>query len=191
MDAVTVFHERSQEYDHWFDENERVYQAKLAALQQFIPRLGIRVEIDVGTGRFAVPLGVAVGIEPAWHMAQIAHRRGIAVCQAVGDQLPFRESQFDFPLARPRHLLRRRGAAATHRRALRAQTAGRTVMGLIDRNSAFAQSYEARRATSTFYRQARFYSATQVGAWTQEAGFFGLEFRQTLLDFMHEAVGSA
>lgn len=122
MDAVTVFHERAQEYDHWFDENERVYQAELAALQQFIPRVGIRVEIDVGTGRTAVPLGVAVGIEPAWHMAQIAHRRGIAVCQAVGEQLPFRESQFDFALARPRHLLRIRCAAAALRRALRAQT---------------------------------------------------------------------
>jgi hypothetical protein len=57
MPVVTVFEQHAQNYDEWFDEHESVYQAEIAALREFIPVTGMGIEVGVGTGRFAVPLG--------------------------------------------------------------------------------------------------------------------------------------
>ncbi|MBI4003168.1 MAG: SAM-dependent methyltransferase, partial [Nitrospira defluvii] len=58
MPVVTVFEEHAQKYDEWFNVHESVYQAEIAALRKFVPRTGLGIEVGVGTGRFAVPLGV-------------------------------------------------------------------------------------------------------------------------------------
>ncbi len=49
----------------------------------------------MGTGRFAVPLGIKIGVEPAAAMAIMAQRRGIKVYRAVAEALPFRSDSFD------------------------------------------------------------------------------------------------
>jgi SAM-dependent methyltransferase len=180
MCSVTVFDEHAQEYDRWFDENARIYHAEVSAMQRFVPQKGTGVEIGVGTGRFAIRFGIQIGIEPARRMAQIAQSRGLDICQALGECLPFRDEQFDFALlvtvicfVEDVALLLRET-----RRALR--TGGRIVIGFIDRNSALGQLYESRKDASKFYRDARFYSVAQVAEWTRQAGFGGIQFCQTL-----------
>ncbi|MEK7351631.1 MAG: hypothetical protein AAB177_12220 [Nitrospirota bacterium] len=84
MPVVTVFEQHAQNYDEWFDEHESVYQAEIAALRKFVPVTGMGIEVGVGTGRFAVPLGVEFGLDPSRTMLQVARRRGRRVCQAVG-----------------------------------------------------------------------------------------------------------
>lgn len=59
---------------------------------------GTGLEVGVGTGRFSIPLGIGIGVEPSRAMAEIAHQRGIRVVQAPGERLPFRTEQFDFAL---------------------------------------------------------------------------------------------
>ena len=98
MSIVTVFEQQAQEYDKWFDAHEPVYQAELAALRKFLHPSGMGIEVGVGTGRFAVPLGIRFGIDPSRHMLNIARQRGLQVCQAVGERLPFRDGQFDLVL---------------------------------------------------------------------------------------------
>jgi ubiquinone/menaquinone biosynthesis C-methylase UbiE len=83
MNAVNVFDECAQEYDRWFDAHEHVYQSEVDAVRRFIPARGIGIEIGVGTGRFAVPCGVRIGIDPSESMERIAKSRGMAVCRAV------------------------------------------------------------------------------------------------------------
>ena len=95
---MTVFDRNADEYDRWFDENEKIYQAEIRVLQKFIPEKGLGLEIGVGTGRFSVPFQIRIGVDPAAAMAQIAKARGIAVIQAKGECLPFRENRFDFAL---------------------------------------------------------------------------------------------
>ncbi len=46
--------------------------AELAAVESLWPATGQGLEIGVGTGRFAVPLGIKIGVEPARAMAEIA-----------------------------------------------------------------------------------------------------------------------
>lgn len=188
MDGVSVFDEHAQEYDRWFDENERVYQSEVVALRKFIPSRGMGIEVGVGTGRFSVPFGIKIGVEPSERMAQIANSRGIAVCQAVGERLPFQNDQFDFVLLvtvicfveEPSPLLREA------RRVLK--PGGRIIIGFIDRNSALAQLYESRKETSTFYREARFYSATQVAESARQARLVALQFCQTIFGIPSETM---
>ncbi|MEW6404310.1 MAG: methyltransferase domain-containing protein [Chloroflexota bacterium] len=180
MNAVSVFDEYAQEYDRWFDENQRVYQSEVDALRRFIPLMGVGIEIGVGTGRFAVPCGIKIGIDPSEPMAQIAKSRGMAVCRAVGERLPFRNDQFDFVLLvtvicfveDPSTLLREA------RRVLK--PGGRIIIGFIDRNSTLGQLYESRKDSDKFYRHARFYSVAEVAERARQAGFVALQFCQTI-----------
>ena len=87
MDAVHVFDEHAQEYERWFDEHERLYQAEVNALSKFIPSAGLGVEIGVGTGRFSVPFGVSLGSNPVgpWRKSLGAEalrfaRHGVNAC---------------------------------------------------------------------------------------------------------------
>jgi ubiquinone/menaquinone biosynthesis C-methylase UbiE len=56
------------------------------------------LEIGVGTGRFAEPLGVKEGVEPSKAMAAIARKRGINVLEAYAEALPFEDESFGFIL---------------------------------------------------------------------------------------------
>ncbi len=52
--------------------------------------------MGVGTGRFALPPGITVGVEPALAMTSIARKRGIEVYEARAEELPFDNESFDF-----------------------------------------------------------------------------------------------
>ncbi len=65
MTKTTAFDDQISEYDDWFEKYPDLYLAELEAVRGFIPASGSGVEIGVGTGRFAVPLGISVGVEPS------------------------------------------------------------------------------------------------------------------------------
>jgi len=184
---MTVFDQYAQEYDGWFDENERLYQVEVNALRRAVPQSGKGVEIGAGTGRFSLPLGIKLGVEPSRRMALIAHQRGLKVCQAMGERLPFSGEQFDYVLlvtvicfvADMLILLRE-----IHRVLA---PGGLLINAFIDRDSALGRVYESQKNTSKFYRQARFYSAGQVADCTRQAGFSDLSFSQTILSLPAEA----
>lgn len=96
--VIEPFEEYCVEYDRWFDENRFIYLSELEALRHFI-RAGERgMEIGVGTGRFAAPLGIGVGIDPSRRMGEVASERGISFVGGVAESLPFRSEEFDFVL---------------------------------------------------------------------------------------------
>jgi SAM-dependent methyltransferase len=181
MDEPTVFDARAGDYDRWFEENPPIYQAELKAVQRFIPETGAGLDIGAGTGRFAAPLGIGTAVEPSGPMARIAGERGLAVCRATGERLPFRDGQFDFALlvtvvcfvADPALLFREAG------RVIR--TGGRIIVAFIDRDTALGRLYEARRGSNGFYDGARFYSAGEIEALLLGAGFGESRFCQTII----------
>lgn len=177
---MTVFEQHAQKYDEWFDVHEPVYQAEIAALRKFIPATGLSIEVGVGTGRFAVPLRVQFGLDPGRTMLQVARMRGLRVCQAIGERMPFHDGQFDLVLLVtvicfvddvPTLL-------QELRRVLKA--GGHLIIGFINRDSKLGRIYERDKKTSTFYRDARFYSVEEVAGWAKEAGFGSLRFCETL-----------
>jgi ubiquinone/menaquinone biosynthesis C-methylase UbiE len=94
-EIVGHFDQTWQEYDQWYDEHQALYQSELAALKMAVPS-GAGLEIGVGTGRFAAPLGVRFGLDPAINMLRVAKERGILAVQGLGESLPYKEEAFDF-----------------------------------------------------------------------------------------------
>src|SRR3972149_11606972 len=95
---MNVFEEAALEYDEWFETHEWVYKSEVEAIKNLIPETGEGIEIGVGTGRFSIPFGIKVGVEPAKAMAEIARKRGISVYESKAENLPFQDNSFDFAL---------------------------------------------------------------------------------------------
>ena len=94
-EIIDHFEKTWKDYDEWFDGHQALYQSELAALKMAVPS-GAGLEIGVGTGRFATPLAVRFGLDPAMNMLTLAKKRGISVVQGTGEALPFKEETFDF-----------------------------------------------------------------------------------------------
>lgn len=179
---ASAFDLYADEYDRWFDENLDTYEAEVRALHSVVPEGGDGLEIGVGTGRFAARLGIRYGVEPARGMVDIASRRGIVVCRAVGERLPFADGVFDYAalitvvcfVADPEALF------LEVRRTLR--PGGHLVVAFIDRDTPLGRLQELRRQSHRFYRQARFYSSDDVARLVASAGFADYEWRQTAFD---------
>lgn len=177
---MSVFDERADEYDRWYDENAPVYRAEINALRTFVPAQGLGLEVGVGTGRFAAPLGVRFGIDPAPGMLRLARRRGIGVCQALGERLPFRARQFDFTLlvTVDPFVADVQSVLAEIWRVL--GPGGCLVVGLVDRDSPLGRMYEAGKDADPFYREARFHTSGEMIQHLRQAGFEAVRARQTL-----------
>jgi SAM-dependent methyltransferase len=180
MAKVSPFDENATAYDTWFDENRSLYQAELEAVKDFIPLDGMGVEIGVGTGRFAAPLGITIGAEPSHKMAELARQRGAEVFECVAEALPFADATFDFALmVTVVYFLEDVTRAFREvRRILKAD--GVLIVGFVDRESELGRQYSQMKEQSRFYREATFYSVAELEGRLTEAGFFGFNYRQTL-----------
>lgn len=182
MKRVTVFEKYAQEYDAWFDANPSTYRAEVGALSPFIPKTGNIIEVGVGTGRFALPLGIKIGIDPALSMAQFARRKGIHVCQAWGEALPFRSDCFDSVLLVTVVCFIENVSELFCEVFRILKPGGSVVLGIIDKQSVRGRLYESYKITNKFYREANFYSVSQIKDWIQETGFSNPIFRQTVFE---------
>jgi ubiquinone/menaquinone biosynthesis C-methylase UbiE len=145
-----------------------------------LPWHGLGLSIGVGTGRFAAPLGVQIGIDPAHAVLGYAAQRGIAAVQAVAEALPFADGLFDRTLC-VTTICFVDDAAAMLREARRVvKPGGVLVIGFIDRTSGLGQHYLAHQAENVFYRDATFFSATEVEQLLNDTGFTKLGWVQTL-----------
>lgn len=182
MPGFQAFDANAERYDDWFDRHDAAYVAELLALRPFVPLDGRGLEIGVGSGRFAGPLGVGAGVDPSPAMLARARARGIDAVQAVAEDLPFGDDSFDHALVvttlcfvdSPEVML------AEARRVLR--PSGTITIGFIDLASPLGQRYERHKRESVFYRDARFHTADDVERLLVAAGFRILAWAQTLCD---------
>jgi SAM-dependent methyltransferase len=138
------------------------------------------VEIGVGTGRFAAPLGISIGVEPSPGMAELARQRGIEVLEGVAEALPFADNSFDYALM-VTVVCFLDDVAKAFREARRILKPGGTfVVGFIDRESELGRIYEQKKEQSIFYRDATFYSVSDLVVLLHKTGFVDFSYRQTL-----------
>ncbi len=180
MPGVNAFDEHVNEYEQWFVKNPHAYVSELHAMRELLPPGGMGLEIGVGTGRFAAPLGIATGIEPSPAMAELARKRGIEVVKAVAEKLPFKDNAFDFALMVTTicFLDDLDLAFGEVRRVLK--PGGFFVIGFVDKNSPLGKFYQSRQGKSVFYKDATFYSVDDILSHLKKAAFADAAFRQTI-----------
>ena len=175
-----TFEKFAQEYDDWFVRHELAYQSELAAIKTLVPAHGTGLEIGVGTGRFAGPLGIEVGVEPAKAMAEIALTRGVKVVLGYAEALPLADTSFDFTLMVTVLCFVQNLGQALREMTRVLKPRGRLIIAMIDPSSPLGRSYEANQEKSKFYREATFYPVGQVLKWLENLGYQNLQTCQTI-----------
>lgn len=177
-----LFDENVEAYEAWYDKYPEVYESELAAIREQLLKLpeNIRgIEVGLGTGRFAQPLGIKEGIEPSEQMARLATKRGIEIIEGYAEHLPYGDLQFDFVLfVTICHLDNVSLALKQAHRVLKHK--GALIIGFLDKNQAIAKAYEDKRHRSTFFNHATFYSVKHLEGLLLNSGFKSLEYNQTL-----------
>jgi SAM-dependent methyltransferase len=183
---ISPFDQHSEQYEDWFSGHENAYQAEIRALRELAPSHGQALEVGVGSGRFAAPLGIHFGVDPSPSMVRLARARGIDAVLGVGEALPFASTSMDTVLMVTTvcFLDDLDRAFQEARRVLR--TGGDIVLGFVDRASTLGAEYLARKDESVFYRAAHFFTVPEILAALTRAGFEGADMRQTLFGPLEE-----
>jgi ubiquinone/menaquinone biosynthesis C-methylase UbiE len=177
----SAFKLNTNKYDQWFDINSAAYHSEIKAFQ----KLGISgkaIEIGIGTGKFAVPLGIRTGVEPTSQMYQKAAAQGLDIIAGTAENLPILSDTYDWAVmitticfvndpqksAREMHRILKEG--------------GRCAVGFVDKDTPLGAKYLAKKDKSDFYKEAVFYSASDVEDIIVKAGFTEITAWQTLFD---------
>lgn len=98
MPKITAFEEHSSQYEAWFEKNRSAYKSEICAIKKVLPENKHGLEIGIGIGKFAVPLGIKIGIDPSVMMRKIAEKRGLKVIEGAAEKLPFKNSELRISL---------------------------------------------------------------------------------------------
>ena len=176
-----LFDRQYKKYDEWYEKNRFAYLSELEAIKKVLPKKGRGLEIGVGTGRFAAPLGIEYGIDPSGKMLGIARSRKIRVKKGSGEKLPFPEAYFDYAaviftlcfVRNPQKVLEESYRVLKH--------GGKLILGIIDRKSFLGRHYMKQR--KLFYKKARFFPLKEIMDMLKTAGFRKISCYQALFDF--------
>lgn len=183
MTKIEPFEEHIERFDSWYEQHWHVYQSELNAIKKLIPK-GKGLEVGVGTGRFAQPLGIEFGIDPSKKALKVAQKRGVKVFEGFAEALPFEDSSFDFLLISTSIAffddIDRAFSEAY--RVLRLD--GSLIVAIIDKNSKIGEYYRS-RTDNPFFKNARFYTTEEIIGHLERANFKEFRTIQTLFENMN------
>lgn len=180
MANIEPFEKYALEYEAWFESNRFVYESELRAIKEKLPQRGVGIEVGVGSGRFAAPLDIKIGVDPSARMRTLARSRGITAIDAVAEKLPFDEGRFSFVLMVTTICFLDDIQAAFEEAFRVLKRGGGLIIGFIDKDSSVGVSYQQRKSESVFYKTATFYSVDEVISHLERTGFSNLGFSQTI-----------
>ena len=180
MPRIEPFERYSYKYEQWFIRNKYAYKSELLAIQKEIPKSKKGIEIGVGSGRFAAPLGIKLGVEPSRKMRMLSKKRRIDLIDSIAENLPFRNTIFDFVLLVTTICFIDDIEVAFKEIFRILKPEGTLIIGFIDRNSIIGKLYEKHKESNVFYKEANFYSIEEVISILDNAKFKNLNFSQTI-----------
>ncbi len=186
MAKIEPFEKYPYQYEDWFERNKFVYESELRAISKQLPESKKGIEIGVGSGRFAAPLGIKIGVEPSNEMGKLAQKRGIEVINGMAESLPFDDSQFDFALMTTT-ICFVDDMVASFQEAYRVlKPGGFLIIGFIEKESPIGRLYQKHKGESMFYGIATFYTVDEVVSNLKKVGFKNFNFTQTIFHNLAE-----
>jgi len=186
MARIEPFEKYSEKYEDWFERNEFAYKSEIQAIKELLPQGKNGIEIGVGSGRFAIPLGIKIGVDPSPRMRKIAQQKGIKVIDAVAEELPFKNSQFELVLM-VTTICFVDNLNLAFREAYRIlKSGGYLIIGFIDKDSSLGKLYQQHKKKNVFYKIATFYSVKEVVYNLNKVGFKEFNFKQTIFHGLNE-----
>jgi len=162
MAKTKPFDNYTNDYEKWFEENQLLFASELEAIKKVILENKQGVEIGVGSGLFASKLGISEGVEPSEAMRNKAISRNINVVDSVAENLPYPDQSKDFALM-VTVICFVDSVTETFKEAYRVlKDEGSLIVAFIDKDSPVGKEYEKNKHKSDFYKEATFFSTSQV-----------------------------
>lgn len=185
LPAAAAFDERADDYDRWFDDNDELYRAELVAVEELLTPIRDQhgpdapgLEIGVGTGRFAAPLGIPHGVEPAPQMARVARARGVTVTDGVAENLPYLAAEFAYTVFITALCFVTDPARALSEARRVTRDDGAIVVVFLNPASPAGKQLTAGQADDPYYVHARLRTPEEITALLDDAGFEVVDSRQ-------------
>lgn len=169
MANTQSFDQHAEMYEAWFEKNPLVYADEVQTLKKLIGNRRNGVDIGMGSGRFSLPLGIEVGVEPSQTMREIALSKGLHPVDGIAEVLPFENEAFDFALMITVICFVDNPLKALQEAYRVLCKNGSLIIGIVDKNSPLGQKYE--KESSLFYHEATFYSVEEIKELAHQAGF--------------------
>jgi SAM-dependent methyltransferase len=186
MAIIKPFEEHSDLYEDWFEKNKYVYLSELEAVKKLLPENGTGVEIGAGSGRFAAPLGIKLGVEPSPVMSKIATQRGMTIIDGSAENLPLGSSSFDFALMVTTVCFLDDVMKSFLEVNRILKNNGQFLVGFVDRNSTIGKEYEKFKEENIFYKYATFFSTEEILNFYKKSGFSKFNIVQTIFGRLDE-----
>lgn len=141
-----AFITNTEKYDAWFDKNSIAYESELKAMQAL--NIGENsVEIGIGTGKFAKPLGINLGIEPTKEMYNKSVELGINVIAGTAEEIPLKSNLFDWAVMVTTICFVKDPELSAKELMRILKHGGRCAIGLVDKDSELGSIYLAKKKT--------------------------------------------
>lgn len=180
MTKHLVFDKHIGQYEKWFDDNNYVFQSELKAIRKLLLLEGKGVEIGVGSGIFALPLGIKEGCDPSPVMRAKAKERGINAVSGTAENLPYKTGSFDFALMVTTICFVDDVQKSISEVFRILKDKGNFIIAFVDKNSPIGKHYMKHKNESIFYKEATFYSTLDIYDLLWENDFKILKTIQTI-----------
>jgi SAM-dependent methyltransferase len=196
-----IFDSQAEKYDRWYDDHRATYLAELKIIRSILGgrgagkegsseggsagpapgathhQAGCDLEIGAGTGRFAAPLGIRLGLDPSLPMLRMARVRGVEAIRGLAEALPFRNTSMRSILVMTSLCYFDDPEMAFGEMARVLEPGGRLIIGFLGRGGDIAEHNRETEEKGTFLAHATFYSPEEVTSLLAGAGFTGIRER--------------
>ena len=171
MAKTTHFNNHISEYEQWFEDNKIVYQSELNAIRRLIPTTGRGVEIGIGSGLFAGPLGICEGCDPSEEMRNQAIERGIDAIDGIAESLPYKSESFDFVLMVTTICFIDDVDKTCEEIKRILKPNGQVIVAFVDKDSLVSELHMQEKEKSVFYKDAAFFNTSEVSNTLRQHNF--------------------
>ncbi len=189
MAKIEPFEKNFELYEKWFEENKFVYLSELESIKKLLPQKGKGIEIGVGSGRFAGPLGIELGLEPSPKMRELAIERDLITIDGSAENIPIGSSAFDYVLMVTTVCFLDNLTQSFFEVNRILKPNGKFIIGFVDRESKIGKFYEEHKNENPFYRFAEFYTTKELKVILEKTGFSKFEYKQTIFNPVDKIYG--